>query len=78
MLKNISIATATTFGVIFGLTCLTTNAAEVTLRGASCFPIGSPPSKPFEGVVKGVNAAGKGVVQIKLIGVHRLSAARLH
>lgn len=44
------------------------NAAEVTLRGASCFPIGSPPSRAFEGVVKMINARGKGVVQINLIG----------
>ena len=44
------------------------NASEVTLRGASCFPIGSPPSKPFEALVKAVNEAGKGVVQIELKG----------
>ena len=44
------------------------SAAEVTLRGASCFPIGSPPSRAFEALVKEVNAKGKGVVQIKLVG----------
>jgi TRAP-type transport system periplasmic protein len=43
-------------------------SAEVTIRGASCFPIGSPPGKPFERYVKAVNKAGKGVLQIKLIG----------
>jgi len=43
-------------------------AAEVTLNGASCFPIGSPVSKPFEAVVDEVNKRGKGVVQIKLVG----------
>ncbi len=43
-------------------------SAEVTLNGASCFPIGSPPSRPFEAVVDEVNKRGKGVVQIKLIG----------
>ena len=43
-------------------------AEEVTLRGASCFPIGSPPSRPFEATVKEINKRGKGVVQIKLIG----------
>lgn len=43
-------------------------AGEVTLSGASCFPIGSPPSKPFEAVVKAVNEKGKGTVQIKLVG----------
>ena len=30
-------------------------ADEVTLSGASCFPIGSPPSKPFEAVVTAIN-----------------------
>ncbi len=43
-------------------------ADEVTLKGASCFPIGSPPSKPFEAFVDDLNAQGKGVVQIKMIG----------
>jgi TRAP-type C4-dicarboxylate transport system substrate-binding protein len=43
-------------------------SAEVTLNGASCFPIGSPPSRPFEAVVDEVNKRGKGVVQIKMIG----------
>ena len=38
---------------------------EVTIRGASCFPIGSPPGRPFEAVVKAINAKGKGVLQIK-------------
>ncbi|MXW90301.1 MAG: ABC transporter substrate-binding protein [Rhodospirillaceae bacterium] len=44
------------------------NAAEVTLRGASCFPIGSPPGRPFEALVKEMNAKGKGVVQVNLLG----------
>ena len=43
-------------------------AKEVTLRAASCFPIGSPPSRAFENFVKEVNARGKGVLQIKNIG----------
>ena len=43
-------------------------AAEATLKGASCFPIGSPPSKPFEALVAEVNKRGKGLVQIKMIG----------
>ncbi len=43
-------------------------SAEVTLSGASCFPIGSPPSRPFEAVVDEVNKRGKGVVQIDLKG----------
>ena len=41
---------------------------EITIRGASCFPIGSPPGRPFEAVVKAINARGKGVLQIKLLG----------
>ena len=44
------------------------SAAEVTLRGASCFPIGSPPGRPFEALAKEINAKGKGVVQIKMLG----------
>lgn len=43
-------------------------AEEVTLNGASCFPIGSPVSKPFEALVDEVNKRGAGVVQIKLVG----------
>ncbi len=43
-------------------------SAETTLRAASCFPIGSPPSRPFEQLVKDINAAGKGTVQINLVG----------
>lgn len=41
---------------------------EVTLTGASCFPIGSPPGKPFERVVDAINKQGKGIVQIDLKG----------
>ena len=44
------------------------SAGEVTLSGASCFPIGSPPGKPFEAFVAELNARGKGVVQIDLKG----------
>jgi len=43
-------------------------SAEVTLTGASCFPIGSPVSKPYEALVAAINTAGKGVVQIDLKG----------
>ena len=46
----------------------TVQAAEISLRGASCFPVGSPPSKPFEAYVEAVNARGKGVVKIELVG----------
>ena len=41
---------------------------EVTLSGASCFPIGSPPGKPFEALVAAMNERGKGVVQINMVG----------
>lgn len=43
-------------------------AKEVTLTSASCFPIGSPPSKPYEAVVAEINKRGKGIVQIDLKG----------
>lgn len=43
-------------------------AEEAVLRGVSCFPIGSPPSVPFEAVIDEINKRGKGVVQIKLLG----------
>ncbi len=43
-------------------------ADEVTLTGASCFPIGSPPGKPFEAVVNEINKQGNGVIQIKMVG----------
>lgn len=44
------------------------HAKEVTLTAASCFPIGSPPGKPFEAVVAAINERGKGVVKIDLKG----------
>lgn len=43
-------------------------ADEVTLSGASCFPIGSPVGVPFEKVVDAINERGKGIVQIDLKG----------
>jgi TRAP-type C4-dicarboxylate transport system substrate-binding protein len=43
-------------------------AQEATLNGASCFPIGSPVSKPWEAYVAEVNKRGKGIVQINLVG----------
>ena len=42
--------------------------AETTISGASCFPIGSPPSRPFEALVNEINKRGKGIVQIDLKG----------
>ncbi|MCP5089068.1 MAG: hypothetical protein GY952_19990 [Rhodobacteraceae bacterium] len=41
---------------------------EVTLTGASCFPIGSPPGAPFERLVAEINEKGAGIVQIDLKG----------
>jgi TRAP-type transport system periplasmic protein len=41
---------------------------EVTITGASCFPIGSPPGVPFERVVDAINEKGKGIIQIDLKG----------
>jgi TRAP-type C4-dicarboxylate transport system substrate-binding protein len=54
--------------VATGLGAAPAVSAEATLRGASCFPIGSPPGRPFEALVKEVNKRGKGVVQIKMVG----------
>ena len=55
-------------GAVAIVAAMPATAAEVTLRGASCFPIGSPPSRPYEAVVKEINKQGKGVVQVKMIG----------
>lgn len=62
------IATMAVAGMTTMVVATSAQADEVTLTGASCFPIGSPPSKPFEAVVKAINEQGKGLVQIKLIG----------
>jgi TRAP-type C4-dicarboxylate transport system substrate-binding protein len=51
-----------------GLMAMPAQAGEITLKGASCFPIGSPPSRPFEAVVDAINKQGKGVIQVKMIG----------
>ena len=58
----------TTALTLFGFLLHPVSAAEVMLTGASCFPIGSPPGKPFEAFVEEINARGKGVVQIDLKG----------
>jgi len=60
--------TAATAAVIIGLSAAPAVPAEVTLRGASCFPINSIVSKPFEAYVNEVNKEGKGIIQIKLLG----------
>ena len=54
--------------VLSALIAIPAQAGEVTLSGASCFPIGSPPGRAFEALVKAVNQRGKGVVQIDLKG----------
>jgi len=66
-LKRLALAVAGA-AVATGMGAAPVVSAEVTLRGASCFPIGSPTSKPFEDLVKAINKAGKGVVQVKMIG----------
>ena len=62
------LATAATSLAVCSISTTPAFSGEVTLRGASCFPIGSPPSRPYEALVKEVNAKGKGVLQIKMIG----------
>tara|TARA_B100000315_G_C14577063_1_gene588424 strand:+ start:769 stop:1752 length:984 start_codon:yes stop_codon:yes gene_type:complete len=67
-LTSTILATAAASLAVFSVSTAPAVSAEVTLRGASCFPIGSPPSRPYEAVVKAVNARGKGVLQIKNVG----------
>lgn len=43
-------------------------ASAATLTAASCFPIGSPPSRSFEALVKEINAKSGDVVKIDLKG----------
>ena len=52
-------------------------AAEVTIKGAGCFPIGSPPISGFVNYVKEVNKRGKGILQIKLVGGAFFSSSSL-
>ncbi|MEJ8573395.1 TRAP transporter substrate-binding protein DctP [Microbaculum marinum] len=44
------------------------HAEEVTLRAASAFGLGTAFAKPFETFVEWLNANGKGVIQIDLVG----------
>jgi TRAP-type C4-dicarboxylate transport system substrate-binding protein len=67
-LTSTILATAAASLAVFSISTAPAVSAEVTLKGASCFPIGSPPSRGYESVVKEVNARGKGVLQIKLVG----------
>ncbi len=67
MLKTIgTVISAGAIAILGGITPAMSD--ETTLTGASCFPIGSPPGKPFEHVVEEINKRGKGVVQIDLKG----------
>jgi TRAP-type C4-dicarboxylate transport system substrate-binding protein len=43
-------------------------AAQTTINAASCWPIGSPVSKPFEALVDRVNELGDGVIQVNMVG----------
>ena len=65
-LKKVSIAGAV-IAAVLGIN-LSAMAEEITVTAASCFPIGSPPSRPFEAVVKAINEKGKGIIQIDLKG----------
>jgi TRAP-type C4-dicarboxylate transport system substrate-binding protein len=65
--KQIALLAAAAVAVV-GFSTQSADSAQVTLRGASCFPVGSPPGRPFEALIKEVNKRGKGVVQIKLVG----------
>ncbi|MCP4932784.1 MAG: hypothetical protein GY927_00960 [bacterium] len=67
MLKRIGVIVSAGAVAILG-SLAAAMADEITLSGASCFPIGSPPGKPFERVVDEINKRGKGVVQIDLKG----------
>ena len=66
--KKTSIYVVAAAAATMAMAASSAGAAEITLSGASCFPIGSPPSQPFEATVKAINASGKGIVQIDLKG----------
>ena len=66
--KSITLTAAAVAVMGTALAVPTTASAETKLTAASCFPIGSPPGKPFERVVEAINAAGKGVVSVKMVG----------
>ncbi|MCZ6683925.1 MAG: ABC transporter substrate-binding protein, partial [Planctomycetota bacterium] len=51
-----------------GLSASAAGAQEVTLKGASCFPIGSVVSVGFETFVTRLNKEAKGVIQITVVG----------
>ncbi|MGB7303189.1 MAG: TRAP transporter substrate-binding protein DctP [Burkholderiaceae bacterium] len=43
-------------------------SAEAVIQAASCFPIGSPPGKPFENAVDMINKSGVGEVKVVMKG----------
>jgi TRAP-type transport system periplasmic protein len=67
-MRKINAVWAGAAAAIMGFAALPAVSAEVTLNGASCFPVGSPVSKPWEAYIDEVNKRGKGVVQINLVG----------
>ena len=67
-MRRANIVRVATAAATLCLAAMPAVAAEVTLNGASCFPVGSPPGRPFEAVVKAINEQGKGQVQVKLVG----------
>ena len=69
MLKKLTMISGAT-ALAFTMLGASTSAfsGEITLTGASCFPIGSPVSKAFEKTVDEVNKQGKGIIQIDLKG----------
>ncbi len=69
MLKTINNAvTSGAFVLATLLAAAPVMSDEVTLTSASCFPIGSPPSAPYERLVAEINEKGKGIVQIDMKG----------
>jgi TRAP-type C4-dicarboxylate transport system substrate-binding protein len=59
---------ATTVAIAALFTAVTASAKEVVLRAVTAFQPGTVFSKPFEAFVEKVNAEGKGLVRINLIG----------
>lgn len=62
------VKTATAAALLYSLGIGSVLAAEETLQGVSCFPIGSPPSRAFEAYVEEINERGKGILQINNVG----------
>lgn len=55
-------------GLIAAASAAPALAETEVLRGVSCFPIGTPPSIPFEAMIADLNERGKGVVEVNLLG----------